>query len=765
MRNYWLFIILMGCFQTGFAQNNVLWKGYFSYNEIKDVSAAPTKFFAASENALFSRNIATSSVKTVNTIDGLPSQTISSIYYSSTFNKTLVGYENGLMVVINENDGSILKVVDIINKQLPPNIKKINHFLESEGIVYISCDFGIVQYNLATLQFGDTYFIGSGIAEIVINQTAVYNGYIYASSPTEGIKRGNLTNPNLIDADQWEQVASGGWNGITAFANELYVVNSSNSNLNKFNGSSFNDYIPLNNQVMDLRSDSDYLVATTLTSVFVYNDQFNPVQINANQIPNITDTFTCATVVGNNIYIGTKEHGVITTSLQTPGTFQFISPDGPYRNAIFAINATTPTLWAVYGGYSQDYNPYGYNSGTPNAYPISKFAQEQWTDIPYSDLLGAKALVHITINPANENQLYISSFFSGLLKVENDEATVLYNETNSALESLIVPEDLNYKDIRVNGTAFDKSGNLWVTDSRIVKGLNVLKSSNQWQSFSMENILDVPEDNSFNRMVVDKNGTKWMSTFRDGVVGYNDVFKKIVSGTENGLLPIYDVRALAIDNRNQLWIGTTQGLRVLSSVDSFLGEQDMKVYPIIFVDEGGVAQELLNDQFITDIAVDGANTKWIATAEAGVFHVSANGQETLHRFTAANSPLPSDAVNDIDINPITGEVFFATTKGMVSFKGTSTNGSDDLNSVLVYPNPVRPEFSGTVKIANLIDKATIKITDIEGNLVYEVIAEGGTVEWDTTAFGKYRVASGVYMIFISSDDGLLTKVKKVMIIR
>jgi len=137
----------------------------------------------------------------------------------------------------------------------------------------------------------------------------------------------------------------------------------------------------------------------------------------------------------------------------------------------------------------------------------------------------------------------------------------------------------------------------------------------------------------------------------------------------------------------------------------------------------------------------------------------------LYRFTSSNSPLPSNTINDIDINGVTGEVFFATSKGMVSFKGTSTDPSANLNNVIVYPNPVRPEFNGTVKISGLLDKANIKIADIEGNLVYETIAEGGTIEWDTTAFGKYRVASGVYMIFISAEDGAETKVKKVMIIR
>ena len=104
-------------------------------------------------------------------------------------------------------------------------------------------------------------------------------------------------------------------------------------------------------------------------------------------------------------------------------------------------------------------------------------------------------------------------------------------------------------------------------------------------------------------------------------------------------------------------------------------------------------------------------------------------------------------------------------KGLISFKGTATSANDDLSNAYVYPNPVRPEYQGTVKIAGLVDNATIKITDIGGNLVYETTSQGGTIEWDTTAFGKYKVASGVYMIFISAEDGVETKVKKVMIIR
>jgi hypothetical protein len=122
-------------------------------------------------------------------------------------------------------------------------------------------------------------------------------------------------------------------------------------------------------------------------------------------------------------------------------------------------------------------------------------------------------------------------------------------------------------------------------------------------------------------------------------------------------------------------------------------------------------------------------------------------------------------VLDIEIDEVSGEVFFATDKGLVSFLGSATKGDDDLQNVYIYPNPVRPEYSGTLKISGLMDKVNLKITDIEGNLVFETTSSGGTVEWDTTAFGKYKVASGVYMVFVSSSDAAETTIKKIMIIR
>jgi len=765
MKYFYIFFLFVFAGQTMSSQNSKLWKGYFSYKSIKDVSYSADTFFAASENAVFSKNNSTNEIKTTNTVDGLPGQSISAMYHSASANKTLLGYENGLIIVINETDHTILNVVDIINKQISPTIKKVNHFMEHEGILYISCDFGIVQYNLNTLQFGDTYFIGTGTGEIVVNQTAFLNGYIYAATLTEGIKKADIANPQLIDATQWSTIVSGSFSGVESFEDNLFAATTTGQITRSSNGISFSGFTSVG-PIVDIRAGEDYLIITTASSVYFYNSTFALItQINSGQITVDTGEpvlFTCAAAVGNTFYLGTAENGVISSPINNPLAFTFISPDGPLRNNIFSINAQSSNLWAVFGAYDFNYNPYPLRT-----YGISKFTKDGWLNIPYNTIKTAIGtdvvdLVSVTVNPADENQVYISSFHSGLLKLENDVPTILYNQTNSGLETPVGDNTL-----RVGKTAFDKSGNLWVITSIIKNGLKVLKTNGQWQSYNLENyFLEVGKFN-IGDLVIDKNGTKWMGTRDDGVIGFNeaqDIYKTLVNKPEAGNLPSPTGKTLAIDNRNQLWIGTTNGLRVLSSIDSFISESDINTNPIIIIEED-LAQELLYTQYITDIKVDGANNKWIGTADAGVFLFSSNGQETIHHFTTDNSPLPSNSINDIDINAATGEVFFATTRGMVSYKGTALEASDDLSNVIVYPNPVRPGYTGTVKITGLLNKANIKITDIEGNLVYEVYSEGGSIEWDTRAFGKYKVASGVYMIFISAEDGVETKVKKVMIIR
>ncbi len=756
MKKSFLYILFLIILQNSFSQSKLFWQGYFSYNEIKDVSVIGTTIIAASENALFSKNPLTNSIKTTTTIDGLSGQTISSIYYSEVSKKTLVGYQNGLMIVINEKDGSMLKIVDIINKQLPSSIKKINHFMEYNGLVYVSCDFGIVQFNLATSQFGDTYFIGDIGAEISVKQTAFFNGFIYAAT-SSGIRRANSTSTSLVDYNQWSVVNSGDWSSIEALDSELIAINSGGY-IHRYNSNVFISFSQLPQQSTDMRTVNHNLFITTPSTVYVYNNQMIlSRQIVNTQVLNGNLSFTCATLLGDVISIGTKENGLFSSSFSVSGAFENNTPDGPLMNSVFALQTSKNFLWTVYGDYAGNYNPYPKDS-----YGISKFTGTGWLNIPYNEVLGAKSLIRIAIDPKDENKVYIGSFDAGLLKIENNIPTYLYGTANSLLDA--IP---NTSDVWINGPVFDESGNLWVNNSMVDNGLKVLKPNGDWQEYSTASIIIRLSSCPFGRMSIDKNGTKWMATFNNGIIGFNEkenFFKKITVGADTGNLPVSDVRVATPDNNNQLWIGTTKGLRVLNNVNSYKTENQLTTKPIIII-EDGLAQELLYEQFITDIVVDGANNKWISTADSGVFMVSPNGQEIKYHFTTNNSPLPSNIINDIDVNSETGEVFIATDKGLVSFKGNATTANEDLNNVYIYPNPVRPGFSGTVKVAGLLNKANVKITDIEGNLVYETVSEGGTIEWDTTAFGSYKVASGVYMVFVSAQDGSETKVKKIMIIR
>jgi ligand-binding sensor domain-containing protein len=352
------------------------------------------------------------------------------------------------------------------------------------------------------------------------------------------------------------------------------------------------------------------------------------------------------------------------------------------------------------------------------------------------------------------------------LRIKDQVPDILFDETNSPLERVNLGG--NDVGIRIYGADFDRDNNLWFTQTKINDGLIRLTPFGQFSKFNFEDVLNGEDELALTELKISREGYVFFGTDKNGMVGYNPntgTYNRVSEQIGNGNLPSPSVRALEFDDQNRLWIGTLKGLRVLFNVAGFFNEgADTETRPII-IEENGVGQELLAQLTVTDIEVDGANNKWISTASSGVFYFSSNGQETLLRFTKDNSPLPSNNVQDITIDELSGRVYFATVNGLVAFDGSSTAPRDDLENVYAFPNPVRPGFSGNVTIDGLTDNANVKITDIEGNLVFETTSQGGSVLWDTTAFGKYKVASGVYMILITTDDFLETKVSKIMIVR
>ncbi|MFA7444671.1 MAG: T9SS type A sorting domain-containing protein [Flavobacteriaceae bacterium] len=759
--NYKLRIACLFLLFFGFSYSqNQSWGSYFSYNHIIDLTHSESRIFAATENALFSQNLVNYEIQTINSIDGLKSENITTVYHSIEFGKTFIGNSNGLLIVINHsNNNQIINKVDIINNvPVPQTLKRINHFFEYNQKIYIATDYGITVFNPSTLEFGDTYFIGLAGQETQVLQTTVFDGYIYAVTPGIGLRRALISNPNLIHFNSWEIFDSGSWKGVASVGNFL-VASTTDNHLYRFSGTTQIPVINTNQTMLSVRSENGYLTVTTASTVYVLN-HFMGLVAQIGQIFGEPLQYTSSLVKGNTLYIGSRTKGIFSINLNNQGFFENYIPEGPIRNTVYSIKATATDLWCVFGYSNYQNNPYAQGL---SQFGISKLTSEGWLHIPYEDVLEARSLSKVILQPNNENVAYIGSNFSGILKVENNVPTELYNQHNTGQNGLETFYEDGTSDVRIHNLAYDRSNNLWATNAGIGGKLKVLRTSGNWQSY---NITEGPSH--FGDLVIDKNNTKWVASVLGlGVIGFNDTHqnrKIVIDDSYGNGLPINNVKTLAIDKNNRLWIGTQWGLRILPSVDRFLTEDQPSVNPVIIM-EDGLAQELLYRQNVSKIKIDGADQKWLGTMGAGVFLVSPNGQETIYHFTKDNSPLPSNTILDIDINPQTGEVFFATDKGMVSYKGASTAPSDNLAGVYVYPNPVRPEYSGTVKVTGLTDQANVKITDIEGNLVFEANSSGGTVEWDTTAFGRYRVASGVYMIFIATRDATETKVKKVMIVR
>lgn len=749
---FFIFITVLFSFKLIAQSNNQLWKGYFSYNETVDVAYGNNKILAATENAVFYKNISQGDISFYNSINGFKPEEITCIYYSENFQKTIVGNSNGLLLIVNA-DGSVVQKVDIIEEvPVSPTKKKINHLFEYNGKIYIATDYGISDFNLSNLEFGTTYFIGTSGQECKVYQTTVLNNEIYAVTDSYGIRKGDLTNTFLYDYNQWQTFDSGSWLGILN-VNDVLIAQNANNTTYRYNGTSFISIINTLQPIKKLKVSGNYIIATTANNVFVLDGFYNTIA-HITVIPDYTTEFSAATIVNSTLYIGTKTEGLFSVSLDNLSNFENMTPNGPIKNHIFRVKKAPNKLWAVYGNYRFDYYPF-----PEGEYGISNYTNDMgWDIIPYEDLNNEKNLCDIAVNPNNTNEIFVSSYATGLLKISEDSYS-FYDENNTGTNGFFV---FSTNQILINSPAFDKQGNLWVTNRGTEYALKVLRTNGQWQSY---NIGDYITHGRFAPMAIDKNNTKWLPTRDDGVIAFNDTQgnKTLVIDNESGL-PNTNILSVAVDNRNQLWIGTQSGLRVLSSVDQFTQQSELTVSNIV-IQEGDLAQELFYEQAVVDIAVDGANRKWISIDNGGVFLVSANGQQTIYNFTKKNSPLPSNNVNDIEIDGVTGEVFFATNKGMVSFLGVSTKPSDDLSNVYVYPNPVRPNYIGTIKISGLTDKANVKITDIEGNLVHETTSSGGTIEWDGTAFGSHTVASGVYMVFVATQDGTDTTVKKIMIIR
>ncbi|WLD23962.1 T9SS type A sorting domain-containing protein [Flavobacterium dauae] len=750
---YQLFFFLISV--VSMAQSSQLWKGYYSYQETKAATQDNQNIYIATDNAVFAYNQYSFETEIYNTVSGLKIDGINTLAYAEDYKKLIVGSTNGKIAIIDLAADKIYHLNDIYSKtNIPDNQKIINKIIVQGGYAYLATGYGITTVRLNDNHFGDTFYIGVDGEMVNVKSITVFNNQLYAAVENEGLKKASI-NSNLIDYNNWQVIDFNNWIELTTFADKLIGVKEDLS-LNTISASNQIDKVgDVWGGFLKFNVSGDVLIEVTQEAARLHASDlsvYNEFVYSLNEKGGVND----AIYSNGYYYIASKVNGGLKVSLENKENIESVSPGGPLSNNVSSATINNNDLWITFGGYGVVMDPYKPNGLTQ--YGISALKNMQsWQHISFNELNQFKSTVNISFNPRQPNLAYISSFHDGLgIWDLNKKELTVYNAANTNELNAILEGDT-----RVYGVAFDKNGTGWMTNTATSNDsyLVSIDKNNQFTQHSS----NVINGSNFLMPVIDKNNTKWFGSYANGLFAFNETKNKAMQIMTSDNLPSTNVKTLALDYNNTLWIGTLKGLRIIRNVDQFLTSPQLTPTNIVIVDEG-LNQELFFEQDILNITVDGSNNKWVSVADSGVFLIS-DKNETLYNFTTANSPLPSNNVISITINGTTGEVFFVTREGMVSFKNFATTPSENLDNIKVYPNPVKPGFTGDVKISGLVADATVKITDVAGNLVHETKSLGGTVTWNTLSFSGSKVPSGVYMIFITSQDGTLDAVKKVMIIR
>ncbi|UCG27291.1 MAG: hypothetical protein JSV24_09985 [Bacteroidales bacterium] len=741
------------------------WRDHLPYSHGETITIGDKKIYCASKNSLFLLNKDDNSLEKLSKVNGLSDIGISTIKYSSENDLLFIAYTNTNIDLVRGNQ--IFNISDIKRKSIPGN-KVINNILFIDKYAYLSCGFGIVVVNLEKREIKDTYYIGENGSPMEVFQLALNGNYLYAATE-KGILKADINSPNLIYYTAWTRItgipgSQNRFNRILSFNNRILVNRSDDQlvtdTIYLFNGSAW--------EIFDSRDGIKNLSFTAYQNkLFISSKGLLRIYNNIIQLEREIDSYIHA--VPNAMDALMDEDGVVwiadnylgIVKHPSPGLFESIYPNGPFTEEVSDMDISAGNLRLAGGGRDAGW------TGIFNIGKIYTYTDGIWDNIlDYS----IRDVVRVLSDPSNPDIFFAASWGHGLLEYHEGTLENHFKEGEpSTLESIIPGDDY----VRIGGMAFDANHNLWMTNSGVDNPVSVRKLDGTWKSFPYGNVINAP---TISDIIVTYYDHKWILLPRGfGLFAFDnngtiddlndDRYKKFSVVDQDGNT-INDVYSIAEDLDGNIWVGTNQGPVVYYSPENLFSDPDFRAQRIKVPRNDGsdLADYLLATETITSIAVDGANRKWIGTDGAGAFLLSEDGLQEIHNFNETNSPLLSNHITTIAIDHESGEVFFGTDQGVVSYRSTATEGSDDFSNVYVFPNPVREDYYGPITITGLVTDVNVKITDISGNIVYETTALGGQAIWDGRTFSGERVHTGVYLIFSTNEDGSKTHVTKVLFI-
>ena len=736
------------------------WNIHSAFADINAIAVTRDKVFALSNHSLFAVDKQSEEMVYYNRLTGLNGAVISTIGYNPTLNLLLVCYENGHLDIINSHD-EVYNIPDLYLKQTTYS-KIVNSIYMHEHTAYLAMDFGIIELDMKRREIKDTYIIGQDAKEVNVKHITIMGNRIYAVSP-QLLYSALLSDP-LSDYAYWQTQALPTGKEVSAFCaydELLYMVRDS---------------------VLCSYSDSKWQKHTTSYKVngLCPTDQHLFILPKNQAGVAIAETDLSLQMTDMGMIMDIVQDGSsywwasVSDELVRGADRQAFRPDGPINNIAYRMRTFGDRLYVVPGGRWATQNK------TPGE--IMFYENGTWVNISndvINQACGFKVydLMNVAQDPNDKDHYFVTSYGAGLLEMQSDEVVNLYTPDNSTLISAVPNYPKEYT--RTDGAMYDEQGNLWILNAVGTKSINIFTPDKQWFSFGLASQSDTIPLYTPGEIMVDRRNTQWkwipqcryntgLLLLQDNGTPTNDkddqVFYRNEWYDQNGkpVIPEF-IYSMAQDHDNTIWVGTNAGLFLIPATIDFTTSNRCERVIISRNDGTQLGDYLLDNEQINHIVVDGANRKWIATATSGVFLLSPNGEETIEHFTTENSPLSSNNVLSIAILESTGEVFFGTSQGLVSYMSDAIEPAKNFSDIYAYPNPVHPNYHGVVTIRGLMANTEVRIVDASGNLVTTIQGNGGEAVWDMTNAQGSRVASGIYTALCNTQDGAAHSTVKIMV--
>lgn len=711
------------------------WREHAPCREAIAVAAGRDLIFCATPYSLFSVSRPGHEFTRYSKVNGLHDAGIAAIGWHEGSASLLIAYRNSnLDVLRNEN---VVNIPEIMQRQTSGD-KQIRHIAFSGQRALLSTGLGIIVLNLDRDEIEDTWLPAQGGT---VFSTAVNGNTCYAAT-SEGVKRASLQSGNLADQRSWTDVSAGlPSQPMTEIAvSGTLVIGRVRDTLFSLQGDAWVKWYTASAPVQRLSVQAGILLSQA--GKVLQLSQQATVIAEYSQAGLILSPMD-AVMAGNSTWIADGRNGLV---LYENGVYESLTPNSPAGIATGDLFIHNNALWAASGGVNAGWQATGNTQG------LYRFEREEWHNyafpLPYHDIISLSG---------NGQEIYAGSFGGGLLTI---------------------PESGNYTGLRplgdslISGLVADAEGYLWASSYGVNGNLLVKRRDNTWQRLTIPIFHTA---NAVSQILIDDNNQKWIVSPRgSGVLVLNhgatventqdDQWKLFQAGAGRGNLPSGEVYCLAKDKEGWIWIGTARGIGVVQCAPEVFNTTGCDaIWPVVRQDN--FAGYLFQNERVNTIAVDGANRKWVGTHN-GAWLISADGSRIIRQFNTANSPLPDNIIHRIAIHPETGEVFFATAAGLISWRGTATEGTPQQgDNVMVFPNPVPHGYEGIIAIRGLVQNAIVKITDITGKLVYQTRAQGGQAVWNGKDYTGYRPQSGVYLVLASDDTGKEKIVTKLVFIR